>query len=427
MENIKVKGQWPMLWLSYLALIGCFLPYIGYSTMITQIMEDTSINYAQVGMLASVTALVGGLTLPFVGVLVDKWGARNTILWGLLISAVGQILFSYMPDYSLLVLSRALIGLGVGLLFVGPYTMAAQWFEKSNSVGSSMGVMFTSDGMGTVFALYLFSYVLTAIGWRHGSAIGGIFLIAVLILSFFFLKNPPHITDRQNSSKEKGEKISLKDYLKVIGNRNVIAASAFFIGEWGLYGVIAYWVPTILIEDAGWSEGLAGFLTSLYVLVGVIPSIIFGLVSDKMGKRKPFILLAGLWMTLTLVILTIALATGNYGLVAFMMPLVGLGVYTGMPVALASAIDSVGTKAVATANGFILGIGFVVGGFLYPYIIGYIKDTTGAYTVGFIGIIVATFILNFIAAFFGKDSKKDPNNSEEIKTSDEDVPVNSYR
>ncbi|RJS50168.1 MFS transporter [Bacillus sp. PK3_68] len=308
MANTKVKGQWTMLWLSYLALVGCFLPYIGYSTQITQIMEDTSISYAQTGMLASVTALVGGLTLPFVGVLVDKWGARNVILWGLLIGAVGQILFAYMPSYATLVFARALIGLGVGLLFVGPYTMAAQWFEKSNGVGSAMGVMFTSDGIGTMFSLYLFSYVLTAVGWKNGSALGGIFLVVILIISFFVLKNPPHITERQNTIKESGEKFNLKDYLKVIGNRNVIVASTFFIGEWGLYAVIAYWVPTILIEDAGWSEGLAGFLTSLYVLVGVVPSIVLGLVSDKMGKRKPFIILAGLWMTLTIVILTIALA-----------------------------------------------------------------------------------------------------------------------
>jgi len=405
MENTKVKGQWTMLFLSYLALVGCFIPYIGYSTQITQIMEDTSISYAATGLLASATALVGGLTLPFVGVLVDKWGAKNIIVLGLLISGAGQIFFSVMPDYFWLVFSRALIGLGVGLLFVGPYTMATRWFEKSNGVGISLGVMFTSDGIGTISSLYLFSFILAAFGWRIGSAISGIFLLVLLVIAFFFLKEPPHIEEKNRDSESIKEKFALKDYFKVIGNRNVIVATAFFVGQWGLYSVIAYWVPTILIEGAGWSEGLAGFLTSLYVLVGVVPSIIFGLISDKMGKRKPFIMLAGLWMTLTLTILTIALANNRFDLVAWMMPLVGIGVYTGMPVALASALESVGTKFVATANGFILGTGFLVGGFLYPTIMGYIKDLTGTYTIGFIGIITATFILNFIVASIGRDSK----------------------
>lgn len=405
MGDIKDR-KWTMLWLSYVALIACFLPYIGYSTQITQIMKDTSISYAETGLLASVTALVGGLTLPFVGVLLDKWGARNIILWGLFISAIGQFMFAYMHGFSAMVFARGVIGLGVGLLFVGPYSMAAQWFEKSNGMGSAMGVMFTSDGIGTVFSLYLFSFVLTAIGWQNGSAIGGVFLIAVLIFSFFLLKNPPHVQNRKNSSQASGEKSSFRDYLKVIGNKSVLMAAAFFIGEWGLYAVMAYWVPTILIEEAGWSEGLAGFLTSLYVLVGVVPSIIFGLISDRMGKRKPFIVLAGLWMTLALTVLTIGIANNRYDLVAWMMPLVGLGVYTGMPIALASALESVGSRHVATANGFILGIGFLIGGFAYPFIMGYIKDATGAYTIGFIGAIAATFILNFLAAFLSKDSIK---------------------
>lgn len=412
MENMKDR-KWKMLWLSYLALIACFIPYIGYSTQITQIMEDTSISYSETGLLASVTALVGGLILPFVGILLDKWGARNIILWGLLISAIGQIMFAYMSGFPSLVFARGVIGLGVGLLFVGPYSMAAQWFEKSNGMGSAMGVMFTSDGIGTVFSLYLFSFVLTAIGWKNGSAIGGIFLIVVLFISFFLLKNPPHVQNREISSQPSGEKSSFRGYLKVIGDRNVLMATAFFIGEWGLYAVMAYWVPTILIEEAGWSEGLAGFLTSLYVLVGIVPSIFFGLISDRMGKRKPFIILAGLLMTLSLTVLTIGIANNQYDLVAWMMPVVGLGVYTGMPVALASALESAGTRHVATANGFILGIGFLVGGFAYPFIMGYIKDSTGAYTIGFIGAIAATFILNFVAAFLAKDSKK----GESIKTS----------
>lgn len=302
----------------------------------------------------------------------------------------------------MLVLSRALIRLGVGLLFVGPYTMAVRWFEKANGIGVAMGVMFTSDGIGTVFALYLFSFVLIAFDWRHGSATGAIFLLMVLVLTLLFLKEPPHVTKGKNEQNQ--GKLAFSDYLSVIKNRNVFVATAFFVGEWGLYAVIAYWVPTILIEEAGWSEGLAGFFTSLYVLIGVIPSIVFGLMSDKLGRRRPFIISAGLWMTISVTALTLALYYQRYDLVALFMPLVGLGVYTGMPVSLALATESVGSKGVAIANGFILGTGFLLGGFLYPFIMGYIKDLTGTYTIGFVGAIAATLILNFLVGFIGKDT-----------------------
>lgn len=401
MSNAEAGSQWTMLWLSFLALITCFIPYIGYSTKLMEIMEETSINYTQAGMLASVTALVGGIILPFVGVLVEKWGAKNIIVLGLVISAIGQLLFAYMPDYSWLIFSRALTGLGVGLLFVGPYTMAIKWFEKEGKIGIAMGVMFTSDGIGTAFALYLYAIVLSSLGWRHGSALGGAFIILVLLVTIFILKEPSHVL--ANKNKQVKHKFALKDYFNVIKNRNVIVATAFFVGEWGLYAVVAYWIPTILIEEAGWSESLAGFLTALYVLIGAIPSVIFGLMSDRMGKRKIFIVLAGLWMTFTVAALAVALYNNAYFAAAFIMPLIGLGVYTGMPVALALAAESVESNRVGIVNGFVLGTGFLVGGFAYPTLMGYIKDLTGEYTIGFIGAIVATLLLCFIIALTGRD------------------------
>lgn len=411
MKQVSMGRRWTMLFIAYLALISCFIPYVGYSTQVTAIMEDVGINYTQAGLLASVTALIGGVILPFVGGIVDRWGAKNIIIVGLIISAISQLIFAYMPDFSSLMLSRALAGLGVGLLFVGPYTMAIKWFEEVGNNGVALGVMFTSDGIGTAFALYLFAIILAAMGWRGGSAFGGVFLIIVLILTIFVLKEPPSFMKEKNNTNR--VKLTVADHISVLKNRNVIVAIAFFVGEWGLYAVMAYWVPTILIEDAGWSESLAGFLTSLYVLVGIIPAIIFGFMSDRLGKRKIFIVIAGLWMTINVTLLAIAIANGAYGLAAFIMPLIGIGVYTGMPVALAQAAESVDSNRIGVVNGIVLGIGFLVGGFAYPSLMGYIKDTTGAYTTGFIGLIIATFALNFLVSLIGKDVNK-KNDSEHI-------------
>lgn len=404
MEKATNKKRWTMLLVAYAALISAFIPYIGYSTQVSTIMEDIGLNYTQAGLLASVTALVGGIVLLFIGGFVDKWGAKKIIILGLIIAAISQVIFAYMPNYTALIFSRALAGLGVGLLFVGPYTMAVKWFEDVKNNGVALGVMFTSDGVGTGFALYFFAFILAVMGWRHGSAIGGIFIIIVLILTIFILKEPPSF--KQDKLDAENDKINFSEYLKVLKNRNVIVAMGFFVGEWGLYAVMAYWVPTLLIEDAGWTETMAGLLTSFYVIIGIIPSIFFGLISDKMGKRKIFIVFAGLWMTINTALLTVAIANEAYGFAAFIMPLIGIGVYTGMPVALALASESVDRKRIGVANGLILGVGFLVGGFAYPSIMGYIKDTTGAYTSGFIGLIIATFILTFVLALLGKDVKK---------------------
>lgn len=405
MHTTNPTTKWVMLGLSYLVLIACFIPYIGWSVSLLDISAEFSLSAAQAGLLGSITALVGGLVLPFAGVIGDRWGIKRIILVGIAAAIVGQLLFAWAPDYTLLMLGRAISGIGVGLLFVGPYTMAVNWFERERRSGIALGVMFTSDGIGTAFALYVFALVLVAVGWRTGSAIGGGLLAVVFVIATLFLKDAPR-DDAPGVAEEADA--SGRSLVSWLFSRNVLIAAAFFIGEWGIFAVVAVWMPTILIEGAGWDPALAGLFSSLYVLIGMITSIVFGLVSDRMGRRKGLIVAAGLAMTVFLAALTMSLAAGDFVLVALFLPLVGLGVYTGMPLALALAAESVPTRMIGAVNGFVLGIGFIVGGFVYPYLLGVVKDATGDYTVGFIAMVIATFALNFVCALFAKDVRRVP-------------------
>lgn len=403
MTKTSPATKWVMLSLSYLVLIACFIPYIGWTPSLIEISDELSLSASQAGLLASITALVGGVILPFAGVIGDKIGIKKIILVGLVAAIVGQFVFAAAPDYGLLMLGRAISGLGVGLLFVGPYTMAINWFERERKSGIALGVMFTTDGIGSVFALYLFAIVLVAFGWRTGSTIGGVFLIAVLIIAALFLKDAPRA---QSNEVAQDTDASGRSAISWLFSRNVLVAAAFFIGEWGIFAVVAVWMPTILIEEAGWSTTAAGFFASCYVLAGVATSIIFGLISDSLGKRKNLILLAGLAMTLFMGALTVSIASGNYVFAAICLPLVGLGVYTGMPLALALATESVPARMAGAVNGFVLGIGFIVGGFVYPYVMGMVKDSTGDFVLGFIGMVVATALLNLCVPFFAKDVRR---------------------
>nr|WP_281170816.1 MFS transporter [Gulosibacter molinativorax] len=393
-----------MLGLSYLVLIACFIPYIGWTPNLIEISEEFGLSGAEAGLLSSITALVGGLILPFAGAIGDRWGIKRIILVGLIASIIGQFLFALAPGYGLALLARAISGLGVGLLFVGPYTMAVNWFERERKNGIALGIMFTSDGIGTGFALYVFAIVLVAFGWRSGTMIGGYFLIAVLLIAWIFLRDAPNVKEEPLNAELASS--SDRSAISWLFSRNVLIAAAFFVGEWGIFAVVAVWMPTILIENAGWPTEIAGLFASLYVLIGMITSIVFGLISDRLGRRKNLIVLAGVMMTTFMALMTVALATGNYVLVAVCLPLVGLGVYTGMPLALALAAESVPTRMAGTVNGFVLGVGFIVGGFAYPYIMGAVKDATDEYVLGFVGMVIATAVLNLVCPLFAKDVRR---------------------
>lgn len=388
-----LQGRWRALSVCFFAGVAVFIAYIGYSTQVTTIMENLDVNYTQIGSLASITALTGGITLLVVGNWVDSRGPRAGTVAGLLIAGLGQIIFTIAPNYEFLLLSRALMGIGIGLLFVGPYTMVARWFERSGKVAGALGVMGATEGVGTLVATYLLAIVYTSAGYDAGNVVASIIIIGMALVAVVLLKEPPHLERGKLAPPEEG---ILKQYLKVLSHRNIIAASFVLIGLWGVFSMVVFWVPTLLMEEAGWSAEGAGFMAAVYPLVGTVAAVVAGLISDQLRRRKPLLLLSGLGLALSSIGFALALLAGNYTVLAILLPIAGIFHYTGLPIAFALAFDSVGIRLTATANGFLHGIGCIVGGLVFPLVIGAVRDATGSYNAGFITLAITMFVLNFL-------------------------------
>ncbi|KGU83206.1 MFS transporter [Pseudomonas mediterranea] len=399
---VNDQGKWLALCLCFLATVAIFIPYVGYSTQIVTMMTDLNMTYTMVGTLASASAVAGGIILPFAGILVDRWGAKKITVLGLLISAIGQVAFAYVPSFEAMLMSRIFLGAGIPLLFIGPYTLALRWFEQSGKTGVAMGAMLATDGIGTLLALYAYSHLLNAYGWRDGSALGAIALVVTMLVSLFFLKEPRHFATPATQA-EIGKSSVIRDFMAALIHRNVLVAAVFLVGVWGSYAVAIYWVPTILMEENGWSESDAGLIGALYPLVGMICAVTFGLMSDRLGRRKPLMLISGVGMTVAFFGCAAALSMKNYPLLAGMLPISGLFAYGGIPLAYCLAADSVGIKLAATANGIIMSLGFLLGGVVYPMVLGVIKDVTGQYTDGFIAASVSLVVLNIVAILFARE------------------------
>lgn len=389
------------LGLCFIASVVIFLPYVGYSTQISQMMADLSMDYTMVGTLASATALAGGIVVYTAGSLIDRFGARAVCITGLLLSAVAQLLFSYAETYETMLIVRIVQGAAIPLLFVGPYTIAMHWAEHVKRLGVFMGVMLATDGIGTVVAGYGYSIVLDAYGWRMGSLWGAAALLAIAIVMFFFLRAPQTADAAPAENAATGSQVA--KYLTVLRTPNVIVAALFLVGVWGTYSVAIYWVPTLLIEEAGWSEASAGFAGALYPFAGVLSAVTFGLISDKLGKRKGLMLVSGGGMVLAFVGAAFAVAYQRYDMLAITLPVGGLFAYGGLPLAYCIAADVVGLELAGIATGCIMGTGLVVGGVFYPLVLGYVRDATGLYTIGFAAAAASLFVFNFVAVFFGRD------------------------
>lgn len=400
------SSRWTNLFVAYLALVGAFLPYVGWSPSLGAISEELGLSYSQAGGISSITGLVAGAMILLGGVVASRWGAKNVIMVGLAAGVVGQAIFAMADGFELVIVARVLAGISVGLLWVATYTMAATWFRDSKKTGRALGIMLSGDGMGAVLSLFVFSAVLAAFGWRMGLTVQAVCLGAVLVVVLFVSKNAPVAGDQALHSLPTDPVLGVsteRTYGSLL-NRNVLSALLFWIGGVGLFAAIASWMPSILVEEAGMSESLAGFLTALFSIAGSAAALTAPILAERLGSTKKIITVGGFLTAGSLAVMTLFLATGNYIMVVVLVPLIGIGVYASESLSLAEAVDSVHPKSSGVVNGIVLGVPWILSGFAYPYLLGAVKDATGSFVQGFVVLTVATIVLCAVTPFFIKET-----------------------
>ncbi|ABM06427.1 sugar phosphate permease [Arthrobacter oryzae] len=395
------RTRWVILAVSYLSIITIGLSWLGWTVALNDIANDLSLNYTQAGLLSSVTALTGGISLVLGGIATDKIGCKMVILLGLAAGFGGLILFAFADSFPVAIVAKLICGVSVGLLYVGPFTMVLNWFRNTRHSGTAVGTLLTGDGVYSLVALYLCALLIISVGWRPGLAIQAGIVLVIFIVSLLLLKNPP--AGIAEESARLGRARVAGQILHCLRRTNVLTGAAYLVVNWGIVGLISSWMPTILINDAGWSESSAGLLVSLLAATGILTAFLFGALSDKYKRRKKLLVLAGFATFLSMAILTLALANGWYGLVVVMLPVVGLCVYAGVPLAIVLAAESVDGRHTGIANGIVLGGGFLVGGFAFPYVLGVIKDTTGSFVGGILAATVGTLVLGCLVQLLARD------------------------
>ena len=81
--STKDSKKWVNLSAAYLALVGGFVAYTGWTPSLARITEDLQLGYAEAGSLSSVTAIVAGAMTLIGGFAATRWSAKSVVLWGL--------------------------------------------------------------------------------------------------------------------------------------------------------------------------------------------------------------------------------------------------------------------------------------------------------------------------------------------------------
>ena len=247
------------------------------ATISPELVSEFNLSAGNLGLLG------GGYFLGFasvqipLGYLLDKSGPKKIVSYFLLIAIVGMISFSLSQNFTSLLLSRILIGVGVGACLMGPLTAYRVWFQDETQQRASSWMLMTG-AIGMLSSSLPVQFFLPIIGWRLIFIILAILTILCIVLIVIFIPNW-NKANVQNTPEDKG---SLKEVWQNKLFKSLVPMGIFNYG--GLFAVQTLWAGPWMVKVSGYTpEESANGLFIIYLSL-LLSFLIWGYFVPKFSK-----------------------------------------------------------------------------------------------------------------------------------------------
>ena len=361
------------------------------ATISPNLISEFNLSAGDLGLLG------GGYFLGFaavqipLGYLLDNKGPKKIVSYFLLIAVLGMISFSLSENFITLLLSRILIGVGVGACLMGPLTAYRIWYQDETQQRANSWMLMVG-AIGMLSSSLPVQFFLPIVGWRMIFITLALLTIFCIILIIFFIPNW-NKANTQSNSKDNGS-------LKEIWNNNFFKSLVpmGFFNYGGLFAIQTLWAGPWMVKVSGYTpEQSANGLFIIYFSL-LISFLSWGYLVPKISKNvSDAIRLLKFGAPLNLIVLAFIIylgpKAGAYHWAFFAVSSVFLSL-TQPAVGMAFSLSNAG-KALTSFNLLLF-----IGAFALQWIIGVIIDLT--MNLGFSEILGFRFAMIFflLTSFF---------------------------
>ncbi|KDA06843.1 MFS transporter [Microbacterium sp. CH12i] len=168
-ERIKYGALIVVMLLSFVLVTAEFLP----NGMLTEMAAELGVTPGQAGQTVTVTALIGLIVAPTVGMVFPRLDRRALLVWMALAAAASNLIVAVAPSLILILLARSLLGAALATFWSMSITVAVR-IAGPERLGRA--VMFTSAGtsLATVAGVPVGVMLSEIMDWRAVFAVAGI-------------------------------------------------------------------------------------------------------------------------------------------------------------------------------------------------------------------------------------------------------------
>ncbi len=250
--------------------------------------EHFHVSKAAVVYTLTLTLAMRPLGALFFGALADRFGRKHSLIFCVLYFSLLTVLTGLAPNFTFFVVCRALYGIGMG----GYWGIGASYAMESSPRrfrGVLSGLIQAGYPMGYLLAAVAMQIVTPAFGWRSVFFIGAPVAVLIVVLTLFA---PESEAWKQHRPTSVGQMFGSMFEHKRIFLYLLLMMSVMLClshGTQDLYPDFLKSVPGLAMKTVFGMKSLYG-IPILYNIGAIVGAIIFGQLSQKIGRRYAIML-----------------------------------------------------------------------------------------------------------------------------------------
>lgn len=405
-QNTRRRIALRLLPFLFILYVIAFLDRMNVGTAALEMSRDLGLNDRAIGLGAGIFFL-GYFLLQIPGALMaERWSARRWIArimisWGIL-----TFLLAFIHSARQFYVIRFLVGAAEAGFFPAVIVYLTHWFrasDRAKAVAAFYAAMPLSYVIGSPLAGWLLGISWFGLhGWRWLFILEGIPAILLGVITLFYLTDWPREADWLNPDEqnwiiynldqEKKSKQRVRSYTiwEAFRHRDIILlTTCYFFAVAGNYG-IGFWLPSFLKRISGETDTKVALLASLPYVAGFLVQQLNGWHSDRVRERRWH---AAVPLLLSGIFLWVAIRTeSNIFLSLLFFVGVGGAYYGFHPAFWSVPTEFLSDSAAAASIGLINSVGNL-GGFVGPFIVGYLLTRTRSFSAG-LSFLVGSWLVS---------------------------------
>lgn len=391
------KYRWIMLAVYMLIIIVNQLLWITFAPITADSASYYGVTDLQIGMLSMCFMIVFIFVSIPASWVIDTYGIKIGVGIGAVLTGVfGMLRGMAGNDYNLVLVAQIGVAVGQPFLLNAITKLAARWFPMAErATASGLGTL--AMYIGVLVGMLLTPFLAGNYGISYTLYTYGVTSIIASLIFILFSKErprtPPCPADQEARSLVFD---GLRDTFR---NKNFYWLMLIFFIGLGIFNSVTTWIEDI-VRPRGFTAEEAGYTGGIMIMGGILGALIMPMLSDRLMKRKLFIIIALIGCIIGLVGVTY---TENYWLLLLSGTILGFFLLSAGPIGFQYGAEITYPTSEGTSNGLLILAG-QISGIAFIFGMDSFKDPVTHSMTKPLEVLIILAILSLILSFRLKES-----------------------